>query len=140
MEKRGANPSLPHRLVWVGTPRPAHQHLVPSHQFSVCPNRLEMVDDAVLQHKLPFLAKGFQFDTPLRIEPDFTLQQSEMLHIAEELPVLSTPSTLSEKPRALVGQVVQSIGYIKCFFSLSQYFIKTEIVSSLAPHFLLLPL
>lgn len=101
MEKRGVDRSLHHRLVWIGTVRTTPQ-LVPTSQLTILPNRIEILDDNLFQSRLAYLSKGFQFDTPLRIEPDFTLRETEALRVAEELPPLSSPSVLCEKPRALV--------------------------------------
>lgn len=106
MQKRGSNPQLPHRLVWVGAPRPVHQFL-PTHQLAVCPNRLEILDDQLLQLRLPLLDKGFQYDTPLRIEPDFTAEEFEALRMAEKFPYLPEPSSpMPEKPRPLVKKII----------------------------------
>lgn len=101
MKKRGANKNLPHRLLWVGTPKPVQSLLAPD-QVCICPNRLEILDDTTLRDRATYLTKGFQFDTPLRIEPDFTSEQKDALRVSESLPPLSTPAVLSEAPRALV--------------------------------------
>lgn len=98
MQLRGAHKHLRYRLVWTGVP-----YADPSgiQQTNVLLSRLDVVNDQLLAARLPLLARGFQFGSPLRLEPDFSDAQIRDLTVSESLsPVMSLPEQVAV-PRAL---------------------------------------
>lgn len=99
MECRGASKECRYRLVWTTTP---YADPIGIQQTNIVVSRLHMLNDQLLASRLTFLSRGFQFGSPLRLEPDFTDAQLRDLSVSESLPAVMSLTEQISAPRALV--------------------------------------
>ena len=103
MEAKGAMKSLTYRLVWEGAP---YSGIKSSHQITLPPSRLDIITDELLTSRLSTLTLGFQFASPLRLEPDFTEVELRSLSSATSLPPFMTLAEQIASNRTLCLTVV----------------------------------
>lgn len=101
MVARGAPQHGHCRLLWVGALPTEPANYV---QSSPIASRLDILNDATFKLRLGLLLRGgggLQFDTPLRIEPEFSEAQLNDLSVSEALPPLRSLDDQILAPRAL---------------------------------------
>jgi hypothetical protein len=100
MESRGATKQQAYRLVWEGTIQSDTNGM---QQINPPPSCLEIVTNKLFHARLPVLMRGFQYASPLRLEPDFSEKVQKDLEISKSLPPLMSLNDQIASPRPLVG-------------------------------------